>query len=80
MPHSQADFALDAFFVQTAKQKKSQIRESVTMTVPCHKLWPAEEYHWQLHNALRATTSGTYVVNVETDSTTMLLYMVYVYT
>ncbi len=55
MPHSQADFALDAFSVHIAEQKKSQIKESVTMIAPCHKLWPAEGYHWQLHNALRAT-------------------------
>ena len=32
--HSQADFALDALFVHTAEQKKSQVRRSVTAMLP----------------------------------------------
>ena len=47
MRHSQADFVLDAFFVQIAEQKKSQIKGIVTMIAFCHKFWPAEEYHQQ---------------------------------
>jgi len=53
MLHSQADVALDAFFVQIAEQKKSQIKVSVTMIAPCHKFWPAEKYHQQLNSLTR---------------------------
>ena len=80
MLHSQADIALDAFSVQIAKQKKSQIKKSVTIIAPCYKLWPAERFHWQLHNGLRATASKVNVLNLETGFTTMLLYVVYSYT
>lgn len=35
------------YFLQIAEQKKSQIKGSVTEIAPCHKFWPAEEYHQQ---------------------------------
>ena len=53
MLHGQADIALDAFFVQIAEQKKSWIKGPVAMTAPCHKFWPAEEYHPQLIGLIR---------------------------
>jgi len=72
--------------VQIAKQKKSQIRESVYVILPnltelygfsdC-SLSQALAGRGVPHSALRATTSGTNVVNLETDPTNMLLHMVY---
>ena len=78
MLHSQADIALEAFSVHTAKQKKSQIKP-VTMVAPRYKLWLTARFHWQLHNALRATASRTNVVKLETGCLIML-YIMYICT
>ena len=60
--HSRADFALragqdasmDALFVQTVEQSKSQVMGSVTAIAPSYRLWPAEENHQHLIGSVRS--------------------------
>ena len=44
---------MDALFVQTAEQNKSQVTRSATAIAPSYRLWPAEEIHQHLIGSIR---------------------------